>query len=144
MIRSIDLFMENLIENERQIEVNADSIIELFAKVELEANSGEIFKAGPVVLELKPSEANLSKMNVKYYIPLSYKPKSLEGYNFIPNLHIHGTRDRVLFDENILDKLNAIKTSIRERNLELKDKLYIVLISVFDDLFVDLIVPVED
>ena len=40
-------------------------------------------------------------------------------------------------------KLYEMKSYIREKGWELQDKLYLVLIPVYDDLFVDLIIPVE-
>ena len=77
------------------------------------------------------------------YIPVISETASTSQLTYLPSLSIDGVSQRVLFAEGLDEKLYEMKSYIREKGWELQDKLYLVLIPVYDDLFVDLIIPVE-
>lgn len=77
------------------------------------------------------------------YIPVISETASTSQLTYLPSLSIDGISQRVLFAEGLDERLYEMKNYIREKGWELQDKLYLVLIPVYDDLFVDLIIPVE-
>ena len=102
-----------------------------------------IYKDGPTIFEMTPTQFNEEKQDVGVYIPVISEAEPTSQLDYQASLDIEGISKRVLFDGSLDETIEEMKAYIRDHGWELQDKLYLVLIPVYDDLFVDLIIPVE-
>lgn len=141
MIKETQIQMTHLMKD--QVQIHPDELLELFAHTELLPYTEGIYKDGPTIFEMIPTQFDEERQDVTVYIPVISETASTSQLTYLPSLNIDGISQRVLFAEGLDERLYEMKSYIREKGWELQDKLYLVLIPVYDDLFVDLIIPVE-
>ena len=141
MIKEIKIHMEHLMTD--QVQIQADELLELFVHTELLPYTDGIYKDGPTIFEMTPTQFNEEKQDVGVYIPVISEAEPTSQLDYQASLDIEGISKRVLFDGSLDETIEEMKAYIRDHGWELQDKLYLVLIPVYDDLFVDLIIPVE-
>ena len=141
MIKEIQIHMEHLMTD--QVQIQADELLELFVHTELLPYTNGIYKDGPTIFEMTPTQFDEEEQDVTLYIPVISETNSTSQLRYQASLDIEGISKRVPFEDGLDQTIYEMKDYIRDNGWELQDKLYLVLITVYDDLFVDLIIPVE-
>ena len=141
MIKETQIHMTHLMTD--QVQIRGEELLELFVHTELLPYTDGIYKDGPTIFEMTLTQFDEEEQDVTIYIPVISETKSTSQLSYQSSLSINGISKRVPFEDGLDQSLNEMKTYIREKGWELQDKLYLVLIPVYDDLFVDLIIPVE-
>lgn len=141
MIKEIQIHMEHLMTD--QVQIQADELLELFVHTELLPYTNGIYKDGPTIFEMTPTQFDEEEQDVTLYIPVISETNSTSQLRYQASLNIEGISKRVPFEDGLDQSIYEMKDYIIEHGWKLQDKLYLVLIPVYDDLFVDLIIPVE-
>ena len=141
MIKEIQIHMEHLMTD--QVQIQADELLELFVHTELLPYTNGIYKDGPTIFEMTPTQFDEKEQDVTLYIPVISETNSTSQLRYQASLNIEGISKRVPFEDGLDQSIYEMKAYIRDHGWELQDKLYLALIPVYDDLFVDLIIPVE-
>ena len=141
MIKEIQLHMSHLMTD--QVQIQADELLELFVHTELLPYTNGIYKDGPTIFEMTPTQFDEEEQDVTLYIPVISETNSTSQLRYQASLNIEGISKRVPFEDGLDQSIYEMKAYIRDHGWELQDKLYLALIPVYDDLFVDLIIPVE-
>ena len=141
MIKEIQLHMSHLMTD--QVQIQADELLELFVHTELLPYTDGIYKDGPTIFEMTPTQFDEEEQDVTIYIPVISETNSTSQLRYQASLNIEGISKRVPFEDGLDQSIYEMKAYIRDHGWELQDKLYLALIPVYDDLFVDLIIPVE-
>ncbi|RSJ93262.1 hypothetical protein [Streptococcus cristatus] len=141
MIKEIQLHMTHLMTD--QVQIQADELLELFVHTELLPYTDGIYKDGPTIFEMTPTQFDEEEQDVTIYIPVISETNSTSQLRYQASLNIEGISKRVPFEDGLDQSIYEMKAYIRDHGWELQDKLYLALIPVYDDLFVDLIIPVE-
>ena len=71
MIKEIQLHMSHLMTD--QVQIQADELLELFVHTELLPYTDGIYKDGPTIFEMTPTQFNEEKQDVGVYIQLYLK-----------------------------------------------------------------------
>lgn len=141
MITETHIHMTHLMMD--QVQIRPDELLELFAHTELLPYTEGVYKDGPTIFEMIPTQFDEDHRDVTVYIPVISETESTSQLTYLPSLSIDGVSQRVAFEGGLDETIYEMKTYIREHGWDLQDKLFLVLIPVYDDLFVDLIIPVE-
>lgn len=142
MIKNIELQMTHLMTD--RVQIKADELLELFVHTELLPYTTGVYKDGPTIFEMIPTQFDGEYQDVTLYIPVSTEVESTDQLTYIPSLNVKGIMKQVVFEDGIDEHIQEMKEYIRDNNWELQDKLYLIMIPVFDDLFVELVIPVEE
>ena len=124
--------------------IDSKQIMELWGHTELVPFEAGVYKDGPTIFALTPSQFEDEKQDYEIYIPINHEAESTDELTYIPELQIKGLRKRALFAEGLDVHLQEMKDYFKENHLTLPDKLYLVMIPIFEDMFVDMIIPTED
>ena len=141
MIKEIQLHMTHLMTD--QVQIQADELLELFVHTELLPYTDGIYKDSPTIFEMTPTQFDEEEQDVTIYIPVISETNSTSQLRYQASLNIEGISKRVPFEDGLDQSIYEMKAYIRDHGWELQDKFYLALIPVYDDLFVDLIIPVE-
>ena len=102
------------------------------------------YKNGPTMIELKPTELSEEEQTYKCYIPVNEPVESGEIFT-VENIHYdHLVRKRIPFDDELGANIEEMTDYLLEQKIEFDDKLLLVMTLVYDEYWVDVLIPTKE
>ncbi len=130
----------------REMVGNIQDIIEIVSTVELNNYGEGRFQNGPTMIAFKPPEIEKAEQTFTVYIPVNEEVlgEGNDGINWqwVPELDIKNVlRTRIPFDEGVDSTLKEMKVYLQERALSYEDRLILLFSKIYDEYWVDLVIP---
>ncbi|WP_054950397.1 DUF5085 family protein [Numidum massiliense] len=108
----------------------------------------DIYQNGPVFFSVSPEDGKAEFVHFTYYLPINV-PISLSDethFRFEEQFRIDDALVLRQADEAVdfYDAYDRVKQYASEQQIELEDTYYCVLLKVFDDIIIDLYVPIRE
>lgn len=142
MIEEVNIHMDNVLK--RNMKIKLKKLLEIMDMAESFPTVDGIYKQGPSIIEFDSTELDKENMNMILYIPLNISVNSTSDFDYIPFIDIKGVKKRFIFNEGINENYEDIIAYINKKGYKNNPKMYFVWLPVYEDVFVDLIVEVEE
>ena len=126
-------------------QVPVEMFSELISNYEYQLFEEGYYKNGPTMAEFKISDFKKELLDVTIYIPVNAPVEEGENHKWIDHLKLESClRKRTPFDESTEAALEEMKAYIDQEGLVYEDRLILVFLRVFDEYWVDLLIPVKE
>lgn len=103
------------------------------------------YKNGPTIVELTLDDVNNEEQAASIYIPMNSEVSDGENYSWVESYQIEqAVRERVPFLSDLEPTLINLKNYLENEGLEDENKLLLVFIKVYDEYWVDIILPFKE
>ena len=142
MIEKVSLEMNNLVYIEKR--ATTDQLVDLILQSEELTYEEGFYTNGPTMIELKPTELSEEEQTYKFYIPVNEPVESGEIFT-VENIHYdHLVRKRIPFDDELGANIEEMTDYLLEQKIEFDDKLLLVMTLVYDEYWVDVLIPTKE
>lgn len=103
------------------------------------------YKNGPTIVEFTLDDLGNEEPKVSIYIPVNSAVESGENYSWVEDYQIEqAVRERVPFLSDLEPALANLKHHLEQEGLEDENKLLLAFIKVYDEYWVDIILPYKE
>ncbi len=103
------------------------------------------YKNGPTIVEFSLDDVANEEQEVTIYIPVNSAVESGENYSWVEDYTIsQAVRERIPFLSDLEPALTNMKKHLENEGLDDVNKLLLVFIKVYDEYWVDIILPFKE
>lgn len=128
-----------------QGQIPMDIFMDLIEEYEDQLFEEGYYKNGPTMAEFRLSDFKEDEQLVTIYIPVNAEVEGNEQAKWLDSFSIKkALRERTPFDGHAGKAIEDMKTYLEQGRLEYEDRIILILIRVFEEYWVDLIIPLKE
>lgn len=142
-MRVVALHQENMMTIERHLK--SEQLVDLVEYIDMMGYGEGVYKTGPAMVSLPPDQFLADEIDFKAYAPISVEVELEENpFDWQAILDIpESVTETVRFGDEINDAYQKIIDFLKEKNLPIPERFFMVFTPIYADYWVDFIFPIK-